>query len=251
MRNFISGARMLGTGFGIILRSRKLLLLGALPALLSTLLLLGALGVLVYFAGDIAGWVTPFADGWASGWRAGLRVTVGVLVVGTGALLSSVAFIALTLLIGGPIYEYIAEQAEQHLGLDTSDDGAGVTRQLGRGVRDSIKLLLLALAGSLVLLVIGIIPFAGQVAAPVLGVCFGAWVITLEMVGLVFQRRGRSLAQRRRALRGHRATTLGFGLPTYLLCLIPVAQLVVVPSAVVGGTLLAHHVIRRRQGTLA
>lgn len=240
VRNFLAGARMLGAGFGVILRSRRLLLLGALPALLSMVLLLGALGVLVYFAGDIASWLTPFADSWAAGWRIALLIVVGVMLVGAGALLGSVTFIAITLLIGGPVYEYIAERAEDQLGLDTRGDGASVARELGRGVRDSLKLLVMALLGSIVLFGIGLVPFVGTVTAPVLGALFGAWIITLEMIGLVFQRQGRPLAERRRMLRGHRATAFGFGLPTYLLCLIPVAQLVVIPSAVVGGTLLVH-----------
>lgn len=245
MKNFLAGARFLGSGFGMILRSPKLLALGAVPALLSAVLLLAALGTLLYFSWDITGWLTPFADGWAPGWRIALQVTLVVLLVGAAGLLGSVAFIAITLLIGAPIYEYIAEQAEQRLGIDTSGDGAGAARQLGRGLRDSVKLVLIAAGGSLLLLAIGFIPIVGQVAAPVLGVLFGAWLVAMEMVGLVFQRSGGKLHDRSRMLRQQRGTALGFGMPTYLLCLIPVAQLVVIPSAVVGGTLLAHQLTAR------
>ncbi|MEV0699210.1 EI24 domain-containing protein [Saccharopolyspora sp. NPDC050389] len=243
MSSFLSGIRTLGTGFGIILRNPKLLLLGAIPALISALLLLGGLGTLIYFSPDLVSWMTPFADGWGDAARQALRILVGVALVGAGGLLASVSFIAVTLLIGGPFYEHIAEQAEQKLGLDTSDDGAGFARQLGRGVRDSLKLVGVALVGALLLFGIGFIPVVGQIAALVLGAFFGAWLVTLEMVGLVFQRRGLTFRDRRRALRQHRAVVFGFGLPTYLLCLIPIAQLLVIPSAVVGGTLLAHRVL--------
>ena len=240
MNSFVAGTRTLGAGFGVILRSPRLLLLGALPALISTLLLLGSLGALIYFSGDLTGWLTPFADDWDQPWRGALRIVLGAALVGAAALLGSVTFIALTLLIGGPFYEHIAEKTEEQLGLDTSGDGAGLARQFGRGVRDSVKLLLIALVGAIPLFALGFVPVVGQIAAPVLGALFGAWVVTMEMVGLVFQRRGLSLADRRRTLRGHRAAVFGFGLPTYLLCLIPVAQLIVIPSAVVGGTMLAH-----------
>ncbi|QUH00721.1 EI24 domain-containing protein [Saccharopolyspora erythraea] len=240
MNSFVAGVRTLGAGFGMILRSPKLLLLGAIPALISALLLLGSLGALVYFSGDLATAMTPFADGWAESLRGALRLLLALAMIGAGALLGSVTFIALTLLIGGPFYEHIAEKTEERLGLDTSGDGAGLVRELGRGVRDSLKLLLIALVGAIVLFVLGFIPVVGQIAAPVLGGLFGAWVVTMEMVGLVFQRRGLSLADRRRTLGRNRAAVLGFGLPTYLLCLVPIAQLVVIPSAVVGGTMLAH-----------
>lgn len=250
MSSFAAGVRALGSGTGIILRSPKLLLLGAIPALISTLLLLGSLGTLIYFSGDLTSWMTPFADGWADFARKGLRVLLGAALVGAAALLGSISFIALTLLIGGPFYEHIAEQAEKQLGLDTSDDGAGFARQLGRGVRDSLKLVLVALIGAVVLLVIGFVPVAGQIAGVVLGSLFGAWVISLEMVGLVFQRRGFAFGERHRSLREHKAMTLGFGLPAYLLCLVPVLQLLVIPAAVVGGTLLAHRVLDARPGVI-
>ena len=243
MKNFVAGIRALGTGFGLILRSPKLLLLGALPALISTVLLLAGLGTLLYFSGEVTTWMTPFADTWPEFWRGALRITAGIALVGGAALLASLSFLALTLAIGGPFYEYIAEQTEQRLGLDTRDDGAGWLRVFGRGVRDSLKLVAVSLAGAIVLFFLGFVPVAGQTVVPVLAALFGAWMVSREMVGLVFQRRGLKLGDRHRALRRHRATVLGFGLPVYLLCLVPVAQLVVIPSAVVGGTLLAHRAL--------
>ncbi|RRO18359.1 hypothetical protein EIL87_09035 [Saccharopolyspora rhizosphaerae] len=243
MSSFATGIRTLGSGVGLILRSPKLLLLGALPALISAVLLLASLGVLIYSSTDLVTWMTPFADGWTEFARTGLRVLLAIALVGAAAVLGSISFIALTLLIGGPFYEHIAEKAEEQLGLDTSGDGAGVVRQFGRGVRDSLKLVVVALVGAVVLLVIGFIPVAGQVAGVVLGAVFGAWVISLEMVGLVFQRRGLAFGERHRRLREHKAMTLGFGLPAYLLCLVPVLQLLVIPAAVVGGTILAHRVL--------
>jgi CysZ protein len=243
MKNLLAGARTLGAGFGMILRSPKLLFLGAVPALISSVLLLGVLGGLLYFSADLTSAMTPFAETWSPAWRGALRVVLGVALVGAAVMLCSLSFIALTLLIGGPFYEHIAEKAEQELGLDQGGDGVGWARSLGRGVVESIKLVLIALAGAVVLFFLGFVPVAGQVVTPVLAALFGAWVISLEMVGMVFQRRGLKLGDRHRALRRHRAVVLGFGVPTYLVCLIPVVQLVAIPSAVVGGTMLAHRVL--------
>lgn len=243
MNTFFAGARTLGAGFGVIVRAPKLLLLGALPALISTVVLLAGWAALLYYSGDLVTAMTPFADSWPDAGRQALRILVGVVLVGAAVLAGSVSFIALTLLIGGPLYEHIAEKAEEQLGLDTSGDGASWARSLARGVRDSLKIVLIALSGAAVLFLLGFVPVVGQIASPVLGALFGAWVVTLEMVGLVFQRRGLTLRDRRRTLRRHRTTVFGFGLPAYLLCLVPVAQLVVIPSAVVGGTMLAHRML--------
>jgi CysZ protein len=243
MKNFVAGARTLGAGFGLLARSPRLLALGALPALVTSVLLLVALGSLGYFSADLAAGMTPFADGWPEFWRGSLRVLLAVLLVGGGVLVGSVSFVALTLLVGGPFYEHIAERAERGLGLDAGGDGAGWWRSAVRGLRDTVRLVLLSAVGAVLLGLLGLLPVVGQLAAPVLGALFGAWMISLEMVGLVFLRRGLRLGDRHRALRRHASTVLGFGLPAYLLCLVPVAQLVVVPAAVVGGTLLAHRVL--------
>lgn len=240
MSSFLAGVRTLGSGFTTIARRPRLLLLGALPAVLSTLLLLGGVGTLLYFSGDLVTWMTPFAQDWSQALRTTLRVVLGVLVVGAAVLLASISFIAVTLFVGGPFYEYIAEEVEEELGLDTFGDGAGFVRSSLRGLADSLKLIGITVCGAVVLFAIGLVPVAGQLASPVLGALFGAWMISLEMVGLLFQRRGLGIRHRHRALRRNRPMTFGFGLPVYLLCLIPVAQLVVIPSAVVGGTLLAH-----------
>lgn len=240
MTNFAAGARALATGFGVLVRRPKLLVLGAVPALVSTVLLLGLLGVLLYNINSIVDWVTPFADGWPEFVRGAFQATIGLVIVGAAALGGSLSFIALTLLIGAPFYEHIAERVEQDLGLDVSADGAGWVSSFVRGIVDSVKLVLIALVGAVVLFFLGFIPVLGQTVIPVVGVLFGAWVLTLEMVGLVFQRRGLRLGDRHRTLREHRAAVFGFGLPTYLLCLIPVVQLVVIPSATVGGVMLAH-----------
>lgn len=158
----LSRTRTLGTGFGIILRNPRLLLLGALPALISAVLLLGGLAALIYYSADLVTWLTPFAANWGDFARRALRILLGVALIGAATLLGSVSFIAVTLLIGGPFYEHIAEQAEKQLGLDTSDDGAGLVRQFGRGVRDSLKLAGITLIGAILVFGIGFIPVAGS-----------------------------------------------------------------------------------------
>jgi CysZ protein len=93
----------------------------------------------------------------------------------------------------------------------------------------------------------GFLPVVGQTVVPVVAVCVNAWLLSIELTGIPFTRRGKPLRERRAVLRGHRALTLGFAVPTYLLCLIPLAALVVMPAAMAGGTVLAHRLIGQRQ----
>ncbi|GLZ42368.1 EI24 domain-containing protein [Actinokineospora sp. NBRC 105648] len=243
-RDFGAGVGLLGRGLRLVLADRALLARGALPVLLTSVLLFTGLGVLAANASDLVAWATPFADDWAQVWRIVLRVAVWVAVVVGAAAVSLLLFTALTLVVGGPFYESIAERVEdRELGGVPGAQEIGWGRAAWIGVRDAVLLVLRGLVWAIVLLVLGFVPVLGQTVVPVLAVCVGAWLVAVEVTGIPFVRRGIGLGERRRALRGRRGLTLGFGVPVYLLCLIPFAALLVFPAAMAGGTLLAHRVI--------
>ncbi len=243
MREFVAGLRMFCQGWGIVLRSPRLLLLGAAPVLVTTLLLLGGLVALGYWIDDLAAWMTPFADGWADGPRLALRIGIGIAVLGAAGALGVVTFTALTLLVGGPFYEHIAEVVDDRLGGTPDVVATSWLRSFARGVVDSAVLVAVSALAALILFLAGFIPVAGQTVVPVLGACVGGWLLALELVGVAFQRRGLRLGDRHRALRRRRALALGLGVPVYLLCAVPFAALLVMPAAVAGGTLLARAVL--------
>jgi len=240
----MTGVRLFGRGLGILLRSPRLLLIGALPALLTTLLLAGGMVALVYWIDDLAVLVTPFADSWAEGWRAAVRVAAGVAMFSATLVLGLISFSALTLAVGGPFYEYIAEKVEDDLG--TPPHGAELPwwRLFWMGVRDGIRLILQSLVFTLPLIIAGFIPVVGQTVVPVLMAIVTAWFLAVELVAVPFYRRGMDLKQRRALLRERRGLALGLGLPTALLCMIPLAAIIVVPVAFVGGVLVAREILR-------
>ncbi|RJQ73860.1 hypothetical protein D5S17_23820 [Pseudonocardiaceae bacterium YIM PH 21723] len=242
MRDFLHGARLLPQGFAILRRSTRLLVLGAIPAFVTSLLYVGGLAALAYYLTDIVSWMTPFADGWGAGPKTALRVLAGLLVFLVGAVVGVITFTAVTLLIGGPFYEYIAEKVEDQLG-GVQHPPTGWWTLLVRGLRDSLLLVVVSVACAIPLLLAGFIPVIGQTVVPVLGACVGGWLLTLELVGVAFGRRGLRLGDRHRALRTRRAKALGLGVPTYLLCAIPFVAVIVMPAAVAGGTLLARELL--------
>ena len=132
MRDFITGVRYFGQGFGLLLRRPRLLLIGMLPAVLTTVVLLGAMIALIANVGHLAALVTPFANGWPSGGREFARLAAGVALVGVALLLGIVGFTAVTLTVGGPFYEHIAEQIEDDLGVTAQRLELPWGRQFGR-----------------------------------------------------------------------------------------------------------------------
>ena len=101
----------------------------------------------------------------------------------------------------------------------------------------------LSVIASVFLFGAGLIPVVGQTVVPVIDAGVGGWFLAVEISGVPFNRRGLRLRDRRRLLGAHRALALGFGVPLFLLFLVPFAAIVVMPGAVAGATLMTRRVL--------
>lgn len=243
IRSFFAGVRLLGRGARAYGGNPRLLLLGILPALISSALYLTAFGFLIAYVDELAALVTWFADDWTGWTRGAIRLLAGLALLGAGGFLAVLTFTAVTLLIGDPFYEKISEVVEDRHGGVPNGVDVPWYRSLGRSLADSVRLLALSVLVGIPLFAAGFIPVVGQTVVPVVAALFGGWVLSVELVGAAFQRRGLRLADRRRVLRAHRPLTLGFGVGVFLCFLIPLGAILVTPAAVAGGTLLARRVL--------
>lgn len=251
MREFLQGVGDLGRGFRLWGTSPRLMLLGALPALIVSLIWVGLLVALVTSIDGIAAWATGFADAWSAPLRAAVRVGAGlallVLAVGVGAL----AFTAVVLTVGDPFYERISRRVEERLGEAPEERDEPVLRGLLRAAGDGAVLLLVSVVVGLLSFLLGLVPLVG----PALGVAFGAvvggWFLAVELTGTPFEARGLRLRERRRTLGASRARALGFGVATWLLFLVPFGAVVAMPAAVGGATVLTRAALAPRPGARA
>jgi CysZ protein len=241
MKNFFAGVKFLGLGLGRVIRRPKLLLLGIIPGMLSLLLFIGLFVLLFNFLTEISRAATWFADDWSAGLRQTVEVAAGVAIVGASGLLAIITFTAVTLLIGDPFYEAIAESVEDELGGVPDEVKLTVWASLRRSVADSLRLVMLTLLVGIPLFFLGLIPVIGQTVVPVIGAFVGGWFLAVEIVGIPFHRRGLRLPDRRRMLKQNRATALGFGVAVFCCFLIPLGAVMVMPAAVAGGSLLTRH----------
>ncbi|WP_199184945.1 EI24 domain-containing protein [Cryobacterium sp. M15] len=242
-REFFAGAGFLGRGLKMWITSPRLMLLGALPAFIVGIAYLAGIVVLLINLEAIAVAISPFASGWGEPWRTGMRVVAAAAVTAAGILLLAYTFVAVTLVVGDPFYERIWRAVETNLG----DAPVETPRGLLRSMVDALKLVGLAVLGALILLLCGLIPGLGQLLALVLGALFGGWILCLELTGFAFDARGFTLKQRRRMLRARRARSLGFGVLTYLLFLIPGAAVIVMPAAAAGAAMLSRDLLASRR----
>jgi CysZ protein len=242
-RRFIGGMGYLGRGLRMWITSPRLMLLGAVPALIVGAVYTTGIVVFAVNLDAVAAWITPFAGAWTEPARVAVRFAAGAALVGAVLLLAVFTFVAVTLFVGDPFYERIWRAVEANLGDQPSEMDEPFWRSLLRGLGGAIRLLALTLLVGLTLFASGFIPIVGQTVVPVLGVVLGGWILTLELTGYAFDARRLSLRQRRRMLGTRRASTLGFGMLSYLLFLVPFGAVLIMPAAVAGATMLSREAL--------
>jgi CysZ protein len=225
-------------GIGLFLRTPGVRLLGVLPVLLAFLVVLVLFGLLLVYVDELAEALTPFADRWGESGRTLVRVGTGLaLLLGSLAVLV-VSFTVIAQVIGQPFYERISDRIEHRLGSPPAGTDAPWWRSFPRASLESAVLLAMTLAVSAPLFLFGLLPVAGQTLVPVAQALVAGFFLAVELLAIPLQRRGLHLAGRLRFVWRHRAQTLGFGVTAFLLFLVPLMNVLAMPGAVVGATLL-------------
>ncbi|MEO3813587.1 EI24 domain-containing protein [Sphaerisporangium sp. B11E5] len=241
VRGVADGVKYFFQGVGWVSRHPRQWLFGLIPALIAFALYVAALAVLGTYAGDLAAWATPFADGWADAARDTLRVLLGVVIFGLGLVLAVVTFTAATLAIGDPFYEKLSERVEDDLGGGPKAPDVPAWRSVLRSVRDSLITLGWVLAFTIPLFVLGFVPVIGQTVVPVLGAAVSGFFLTVELTTLPMERRAMARRSRYAALRANKAPALGFGVLTFLVFLVPFLAVLAMPAAIAGATFLVRN----------
>jgi CysZ protein len=243
VRGLLAGVGYLGRGFGMWVTSPRLMLLGAIPAVVVGAVYLVGIVFLVINLDSLVIWATPFANGWAEPLAVSSRIAAALILVIIAALLAVYTFTAVTLIVGDPFYERIWRAVETRLGDAPGEVKQSLLRAIGRGLGDGIRLLVPAIGVGVLLLACGFIPVVGPVIGAILGALFGGWLLAVELTGFAFDARGYTLRERRRALRARRPVAVGFGAASYLVFLVPFAAVVAMPAAVAGAAMLSRDTV--------
>jgi uncharacterized protein involved in cysteine biosynthesis len=226
LRRAAAGAWHVPAGFVFLLRHPRLWPLAALPALLALVLFgLGALfGLLV--APRLESAVLP-EPGRLPEWVAlPMTVLLWIATMGAGAFLGlGVAFA-----LAAPLLEQLSRRVEALARGLAEDASPGLVFEL----KESLRGALYFLAAAPVLLLLGLVPLVG----PFLSLMWGARAVALQMTDPALTRRGLRFADKRRWHREWRSESQGFGLAGMLGFIVPLANLLLGPALVTGGTLL-------------
>jgi CysZ protein len=236
--DLLLGLRLLGRGARTVLRSRRLLVLGTVPALVTTVLYIVGIALLLIHLDGVAGTFTGFADRWSPALREAVRIAAGLGLVAAVGAVAVVTFVAVTLAIGGPFYEKLSEIVDDRIGPVEIVERRWASSVV-RGVRDGLLLISLSALAAIPLFIGGFIPVIGQTVVPVVAALIGGRLLTIELSAPAFERRGIGFRARRRELRRRRLLTWAIGVPIYLLCLLPLVGIIAVPIGAAAATLLA------------
>ena len=214
---------------------------------LAALVVLSLLGLLVVYVDELAEALTPFADRWDESSRTLVRLGAGVALLLGSTVVLVVSFTVIAQIIGQPFYERISDRIEHQLGSVPAGADAPWWRSFPRASLESALLLAMTLACTAPLFVLGLFPVFGQTVVPVLQTLVAGFFLSVELLAIPLERRGLHLGGRMRFVWRHRAQTLGFGITAFLLFLVPLMNVLAMPGAVVGATLL----VRRLSGEVA
>jgi CysZ protein len=243
----LDGALFMPRGIGLFFKRPGLWLLGLTPVAVSAGLVLILAFVLAFLIDDFTLWVTPFADAWPVWLRGTVRVSIALAVIAAFLLGIVVTFAEVTNVVGQPFFQIISDRVEAELGNAPRSDGEW-WRGLPRATTESVITFAIYLCFMIPLFVLSFVPFVGQFVVPVIGAFVSGFFLSLEILQIPLEKRGHDRLAKRVGFHRdprYKHEVLGFGIAAFLLFLIPLANVVAMPGAIIGGTLL----VRRLDGT--
>jgi len=226
LRRAAAGAWHVFSGLWFLMRNPGLWPLAALPSLLA---LGGLFGGLILGAFSIRWFeseVLPAQGGLSPVASLLLTLAFWVGALGAGVLVG----LGIALLLASPALDALSRRVEERQNGGAPAAGAGLPWEL----RESLKASLYFLGAAPVVLLLSLVPVVG---AP-LGLLWGGHALALQQTDPALTRRGLTFKGRRRWHARFRPESLGFGAAGLVLLLVPVANLLLVPTLTVGATRL-------------
>jgi CysZ protein len=226
LRRAAAGAWHVPAGFAFLLRHPRLWPLAALPAVVAVVLvaIFSLLGLLLAPRLQVA--ILPEPGRYPEWIALPTSVLLWIATVGAGAFLG----LGLALALASPLLEQLSRRVEARARGMAEDASPGLVFEVGQSLRGALYFL----AAAPVLLLLGFIPLVG----PLLAWMWGARAVAMQMTDPALSRRGMSFADKRRWHGEWRVETQGFGLAGMLGFIVPLANLLLGPALVTGGTLL-------------
>ena len=225
IQTFADGARLM--------RQPRLLRYAWIPALLS----LAIISTGLWFAFSYLTEFSDFLVAQLPGWLGFLSFILTPLLYLLGVLTGAWLFGLIAVLIASPLLGDLSLAVEQHTTPESAPAAPGFLAGLATAFRREGRKLLYHLPRLLGVAILSVIPVINTLA-PLFWLVFGAWTLAVQFADYPAENRGLDFRDTLERLRQERWTALGFGACATVALAIPVLNFILVPVAVVGGTLL-------------
>lgn len=209
-----------------------------IPALLNVALFGGLGALFVVLFPHLVGVILPQGEAWYLVVLRAIMWVVGSVLV---LLLFLVSFTAVGTALAGPFNEVLSERVEELKKGTHPRFQEGLWSQVRRSVRsilESLKYLAGYMLGSFVILLLGLVPAVGPPLCTILGAVWTFLFLALEFGDYYLARHWVRFKERWCIIWSYRWASIGFGMGCSLLLIIPFLNLLLMPGAVTGGTLL-------------
>jgi CysZ protein len=203
-----------------------------LPLLVSFVIIAAGLTAAFVWLGVLAAWLT----GLLPDWLAFLHVVLVPLLYLAGILAGAWLFALLAVVVASPFLGDLSsavERVSSGAGPEPEPLWSGLAGAVGRELRK----LAYYLPRLLLVFVLTLIPVLNAFA-PVLWFLFGAWIMAIQFCDYPTENRARPFRDTVALLQRNRGAALGYGSCAALALAIPIVNLLLIPAAVAGGTLL-------------
>ena len=187
----------------------------------------------------MSGYYSDFTGEISGSWQF-LTWIITPLIWVVGTLLSGYLSIFLVLFLTSPFHGLLAEKVEEQVTgevLDNDSSALKTALAVPRGFLREIQKFCHYLPMAFLVLIISIVPGI-NVAAPFLWILLGAWMMSLQFIDYPMDNHRLPFSDVREACGAQRSTSIGFGMVVAFVSGIPLLNLILIPAAVAGATLL-------------
>lgn len=157
-------------------------------------------------------------------------------------LFTWVTFVIVVNIVGAPWMDALCARVEALAGGHVGDQAGGVRQQfseLATGIKHSLIRLVVYVTGAVVLLLAEWISGGvGTVVVAPVGILWSIVFVALEFADIPESRRWMTMSEKVGVLGRNKAAMLGFGSTAYLALMVPILNVLIIPCAVTGMTLL-------------
>lgn len=207
-----------------------------MPIVLNTVLLCGLFWLFVSQITSAIDWVMAFIPDWLS-FLSVILLTLSIVMI---LLLFYFTFTTLSGFIAAPFNGLLAEKLEKMMtGENVNDDGwLDVMKDVPRMLAREWQKLKYSLPKIIALFLLSFIPIIGQTVVPVLTFLFTCWMMAIQYCDYPFDNHKVSFEVMKNALGNRRTQSLTFGGLVTCCTFVPVINLVIMPVAVCGATVM-------------